>query len=285
MKKIILFVCVFFVGFHSSSAQIVLTPPNASGGVVKRAYFFSIHWNSYTSCYCDVIPGSEIASDYVTNQYTAVDLKVYDTYFCMLPCHTGITITCSSGAPCGPYCYRLGWGYTYCRLVSQQSILEFDISSLIGLGVTADNFQQAELGNLQITDAGNPGGSMTVYLHNLHDTSEDGVISVDDYSNFITPEITTLFMVAPPIGTSLNNIDVTGAIYDDLFGSGNNEDFSGFVLVTPLCVYEPWSWVEFEPTLPSLTITIDQTQVPSLTLFGLLLLITFFSVIAIMRLR
>lgn len=129
---------------------------------------------------------------------------------------------------------------------------------------------------------------MDVHLADLNDSSEDGTVSTSDLFN--SSHIKTLFTQVPPVGTYLKNIDVTDAIYNDLFGPGSNEPFSGFVLLGFGCRFYggcpcTCQSLEFDRNLPSLTINIKDPQVPSLSLSGMMLLAFVFSLYAIRRLR
>lgn len=278
MKKIVFLVFFIFLLIGPINAQIVLNPADVYGSVEKENQDVRHVYYQPESCFCNMAYGT-LSNHWSNFNYSAVmGVKHYITqYFVGTYTHY---IDCPSGAPCGPSARE--WYLDIVDLQKdRQAIFEFDISSLTGLGVTIDNYVSAELNNLQIESCSSPGDSAEVSLFNLGDTSEDGVVDINDYSNFPFTPITVLFNQVPPVGTVFNNIDVTDEVYNDLFVTGSIGDFSGFVL------YQSGqnSNVVFECNPISLTITIDSQDVPALSPVSIMLLGIVFSGYAIIRLR
>lgn len=191
----------------------------------------------------------------------------------------------SSHVHCIRYLHTSYWAFAIFRTyyysnVNCEAIMQFDISSLIGSGVTSDNFQSATLSNLEVINS-TGANNINLYLFDLHDPFENGYISSDWWNS--GSKILMLCDTRPPVGTVFNDLDVTDAIFNDLFGPGSNEDYFGFI-VSVFNWNDEEHTVVFDRDKPTLTITIDQ-PVPSLSTYNLILLSILFSLIAMFKLR
>ncbi|MBN2384686.1 hypothetical protein JXQ70_17565, partial [bacterium] len=90
-----------------------------------------------------------------------------------------------------------------------------------------------------------------------------------------------LFNTAPSVGTIFNDIDVTAAVYEDLFGAVPAQNYSGFVIDCDSNSGK--GTIVFDNDLPSLRIIIDEPEVPTLSILGILVLCCFFSLFALLR--
>lgn len=284
MNKYLLLFLLFNAFSTCAQAQIVLTPPNVAGSA-KYAYSYTyIKQFNLLTCDCGSFYNKmTIGPSTTLNLSDMMEVYHFNVHY-------------SNPSTISPYCFPSDPCYfsanvylifeKYHLIGNKQVILEFDISSLIGLGVTPQNYQSATLNHLMVIDSFLTGEQLSLDIYDLEDSSEDGMLTVSDYSNF-NSWITNLFQYVPPIGTMYDNIDVTNVIYNDLFGPGNSEDYSGFIL------YNSTEWtnwyltrpsVSFDQSEPFLEITIDQ-PVPSLTWFGLLILCMAYSCYVWLRLR
>ena len=122
--------------------------------------------------------------------------------------------------------------------------------------MTSNNFT-ARLNKLTATDSWGT-GLLNVYLYDMGDGTEDGNI---DYNNdFNSKQGAIIASRAHVIGGApaiFDNVDVTDALRNDLFGGGSTE-FSGFILLCPDAL-APERHVRFDlDKPPTLTIHIDK---------------------------
>lgn len=148
----------------------------------------------------------------------------------------------------------------YYVLYGLGAALEFDLqggtTTLPTASMTVNNFA-ARLGGLTVNTS-YPGatGTMVVGLYDMADTTEDGVINFGDFAALLgspgSPTIATRthnFSGAP---ANFNNIDVTAALQNDLFGGGPI-NFSGFILM-PTSLNAQFKGVGYDTNTPTLTI-------------------------------
>ena len=140
-----------------------------------------------------------------------------------------------------------------------QVAVEFNLQggtmTLPTVDMTSNNFT-ARLNGLTATDSWGT-GSLNVYLYDMGDGTEDGNV---DYNDFDSTQGAPIDSRAHVIGggapADFNNVDVTVALRNDLFGGGS-ADFSGFILLCPDAP-APERHVRFNLGTPTLTINIDK---------------------------
>ena len=118
--------------------------------------------------------------------------------------------------------------------------------------MTANNFT-ARLGGLTVTYSSATGAmnALDVDLFDMGDGTEDGVLDVYDFNSTLGSRIakrTHNFGGAP---ADFDDIDVTDAVRNDLFGAGQT-NFSGFILKPNVNAQE--KWVIYDRDTPTLTI-------------------------------
>ena len=141
--------------------------------------------------------------------------------------------------------------------------LEFNLqggtTTLPTVNMTANNFA-ARLGGLTVTIS-TGAGKMGVGLYDMADTTEDGVINFGDFTVLLGSSIakrTHNFSGAP---ADFNNIDVTAAVRNDLFGAGQT-NISGFILM-PTNLSGQLKGVKYDLDTPTLTIYPPGVDPPS----------------------
>ncbi len=116
--------------------------------------------------------------------------------------------------------------------------------------MTANNFT-AKLDGLNV-DTSFGTGAMNVDLFDMGDGTEDGAIKVGDFNSSQGNRIERRTHMFSQAGTAdFNNIDVTCAVRNDLFGDAQT-DFSGFILKPSLIGQT--KILSYDPTTPTLTI-------------------------------
>ncbi|HPQ42200.1 MAG TPA: hypothetical protein PLV45_17650, partial [bacterium] len=126
-------------------------------------------------------------------------------------------------------------GSAWTEVHTWRGIIEFNLTTIGGIHqLPTENMQSlnwsAWITGLTVEDAVNPGLGLTLRMFDLSDECEDGTIGTPDYSGS-TDQITTLFTSTPDSGTLLNNVNVTTALRNDLFGPGQGNASTGFILV------------------------------------------------------
>lgn len=118
--------------------------------------------------------------------------------------------------------------------------------------MTANNFT-ARLDGLTVTSSATGAlNAMNVDLFDMGDTAEDGSLTIGDFDNTRGSRIarrTHYFGGAP---ANFNDINVTDAVRNDLFGAGAG-NYSGFIL-KPANLNIDERWVSYDKTSPTLTI-------------------------------
>jgi len=139
-----------------------------------------------------------------------------------------------------------------------QVAIEFNLqggtTTLPTVDMTSNNFT-ARLNGLTATDSWGT-GSMNVYLYDMGDGTEDGNVYYNDFNSKQGALIASSAHVIPGTPAKFDNIDVTEALRNDLFGGGP-KDFSGFILLCPDAP-APERHVRFNLGTPTLTIHIDK---------------------------
>ena len=217
MKRYSLILCLVFIVSLSgvASAQIVLGPhPAATGGA---------------TIYYETSGGAVITSWY------------YNSYD---PWVGGLADSGTSG------------GVAFSFYYVAHGVFEFNLqggtTTLPTVGMTANNFT-ARLGGLTVTYSSATGAmnALDVDLFDMGDGTEDGVLDVYDFNSTLGSRIarrTHNFGGAP---ADFDDIDVTDAVRNDLFGAGQT-NFSGFILKPNVNAQE--KWVIYDRDTPTLTI-------------------------------
>jgi hypothetical protein len=132
--------------------------------------------------------------------------------------------------------------------------LEFDLGPAMSPTFTAKDFT-ARLDGLTVTSSFATGAMnpLNVDLFNMPDGTEDGVITVDDFPDKLGRRIARGTHNFGGVPADFNNIDVTCAVRNDLFGAGQT-NFTGFILI-PAQLSGEMKWVRYDPATPTLTIT------------------------------
>ena len=99
-------------------------------------------------------------------------------------------------------------------------------------------------------------GSLNVYLYDMGDGTEDGNVYYNDFNSTQGALIESSVHVIPGTPAKFDNVDVTEALRNDLFGGGP-ADFSGFILLCPDLPPVPERHVRFNIRTPTLTISKD----------------------------
>ena len=121
------------------------------------------------------------------------------------------------------------------------------------------------------------GDPLRVHLYDIQDSQEDGILTIEDYAT-IGNCIRELYSRVPPNGTQLYPIDVTSQLRRDLFGAGQGDPTSGFLLQTvPRFMGGCWFgrynkenvrievFIESTPPYPTLTPTVTPTPTDTST--------------------
>ena len=145
-------------------------------------------------------------------------------------------------------------GLGFSAYVAFGGALEFDLGPAMSPTFTAKDFT-ARLDGLTVTSSFATGAMnpLDVDLFNMPDGDEDGVITVDDFIGKLGRPIAQGTHNFGGVPADFNNIDVTCAVRNDLFGAGQT-DFSGFILI-PNTLSEEIKVITYDPGTPTLTIT------------------------------
>jgi hypothetical protein len=139
-----------------------------------------------------------------------------------------------------------------------QIAIEFNLQNgttkLPTADMTSNNFT-ARLNGLTATDSWGT-GSLNVYLYDMGDGTEDGNLYYNDFNSTQGALITSSAHVIGGTPAKFDNVDVTEALRNDLFGGGP-ADFSGFILLCPDAP-APERHVKFNIRTPTLTIRKDK---------------------------
>jgi hypothetical protein len=139
-----------------------------------------------------------------------------------------------------------------------QVAVEFNLQggtmTLPTVGMTKYNFT-ARLSGLTATDSWGT-GSLNVYLYDMGDGTEDGIVYYNDFNSTQGALIESSVHVIGGTPAKFDNVDVTEALRNDLFGGGP-ADFSGFILLCPDAP-APERHVRFNIRTPTLTIHKDK---------------------------
>jgi len=160
----------------------------------------------------------------------------------------------------GPYVGNPVFGNlgSYQKNYYVQVVVEFNLQggtmTLPTVDMTSNNFT-ARLNGLTATDSWGT-GSLNVYLYDMGDGTEDGNVYDNDFNSKQGALIESRAHVIGGAPAIFDNVDVTEALRNDLFGGGAT-DFSGFILLCPDAP-APERHVRFNIVAPTLTIHIDK---------------------------
>ena len=139
-----------------------------------------------------------------------------------------------------------------------QVAVEFNLQggtmTLPTVDMTSNNFT-ARLSGLTATDSWGT-GSLNVYLYDMGDSTKDGIVYYNDFNSTQGALIESSVHVIGGTPAKFDNVDVTEALRNDLFGGGP-ADFSGFILLCPDAP-APERHVRFNIRTPTLTILKDK---------------------------
>ncbi len=162
------------------------------------------------------------------------------------------------------YPYNHIWSYDRTRFF-YDGVLEFDIAEFqpyLETLMTSGNWT-ARLNNLTVTGGFGAGAQNVIDLCDLNDSQEDGGISENDY-HASRQDITTLWQTIPGSGASASGIDVTEILRRDLFGEGQGDLTTGFILRSNDNWWCSPGLARFNKDNPELEITLN-TPVPTVT--------------------
>ena len=166
----------------------------------------------------------------------------------------GLTYTSNSGTL--PYPYVGGAAYTgttygtvFSFYYNLQGVFEFNLGPAIPPTFTSKDFT-AKLDGLSATDLAGT-GALNIDLFDMGDGTEDDAITLTDFNSTRGKRIARRTHTFGGSSADFNDIDVTCAVRNDLFGD-TQTDFSGFVLKPNLNVL--MQGIAYNPT-PTLTIT------------------------------
>ena len=136
-----------------------------------------------------------------------------------------------------------------------QGAIEFDLgATAFPTTMTSKNFT-ARLNGLNVSTSSqyNNSGPINVDLFDMGDGTEDGNVYRNDFNSTRCNRIERRTHMFSPMGThaDFNNIDVTCALRNDLFGAGAG-NYSGFILKSPDAAYS--EWIVYDPATPTLMI-------------------------------
>ncbi len=149
--------------------------------------------------------------------------------------HAGIGMLNYSYVPCDPPNYSCWCQETHGQR-SLQACLEFNILSTVSGEILPTEHMtefnwNALLNNLMITQVNGAGETQDLFLYDMHDDCEDGLLETVDFA-CVTDIKSHLYSTIPESGTVLTEIDVTEMLRNDLFGSGTGQDTTGFVMIS-----------------------------------------------------
>jgi hypothetical protein len=216
MNNKLVLVAAFLLFAGTAEAQIVLTPASAKG-----------------QCKLTLLGGIPLGSTSASSYSIAVgrDLLTFGT--------TTITTT-----------FPLQISY------DERGILEFNLGWLPHPDMTSNNFT-ARLNSLNVVSSGTPAGgaSLQIDLHNLADLQEDNAITPSDFNGTTGTAIASAAHQFSGTAASFDNIDVTDALREDIFGSGTGQPTTGFILRST-SPFNSGAWVEFGHTAPNIVINL-----------------------------
>ena len=218
MKRFSLILCLVLILSLSgvASAQIVLGPPPSAVGGISYLYARTTVAGA-TSTYFTTLTSMQVGGISYSGTTAGVGFSVYVAF---------------GGA------------------------LEFNLGPAMSPTFTAKDFT-ARLDGLTVTGSMATGAMnpLDVDLFNMPDSDEDGVINVDDFIGKLGKRIArgTHDFAPGGVPADFNNIDVTCAVRNDLFGAGQT-NFSGFILI-PANISEEIEGVRYDSVTPTLTIT------------------------------
>jgi len=160
----------------------------------------------------------------------------------------------------GPYVGNPVFGSlgSYYKKYYVQVAVEFNLqggtTTLPTVEMTSNNFT-ARLNGLTATDSWGT-GSLYIDLYDMGDGTEDGDVYYNDFNSKQGALIESRAHVIGGAPAIFDNVDVTEALRNDLFGGGST-DFSGFILLCPDAP-APERHVRFNIVTPTLTIHIDK---------------------------
>ncbi len=141
------------------------------------------------------------------------------------------------------------YGTVFSYYYNLQGVFEFNLGPAISPTFASKDFT-AKLDGLSATDFAGT-GALNIDLFDMGDGTEDGTITVTDFNSTRGKRIARRTHTFGGTSADFNDIDVTCAVRNDLFGDAQT-DFSGFVLKPNLNVL--MQFIDYNPT-PTLTIT------------------------------
>ena len=224
MKRYSLIICLVLIFSLSgvASAQVIMPPLEDAGGVanVKLAFYGYIYTNNVTYYIPATIPTTAVVP--------LPPMVGYTTYYTPLDFY-------------GSYISNAN------VMANLQAAFEFDLGT-VPTTFTSKDFT-AKLNGLNVDSSSfyYGTGTMNVDLFDMGDGTEDGIVYYNDYNSRRGGRIARLPHVFGGAHADFDNIDVTCAVRNDLFGAGQT-DFSGFILKSPDARYE-LLWYDDTPTL------------------------------------
>jgi hypothetical protein len=198
-----------------ASAQVIMPPLEDAGGVAK------IYLTAYGTTSLGLYTSNYVPATYPRTTVDPLPPMVgYTTY------NTSIYLTTYSNS------------YSVNVFANLQAAFEFNLTAVNTTGFTSKDFT-AKLNGLNVDSSSfyYGTGTMNVDLFDMGDAAENGVIDVNDYNSTRGSRIARLPHVYGSTYADFDNIDVTCAVRNDLFGTGAG-DYSGFILKSPDSQYE-----------------------------------------------
>jgi len=213
----LLTIALFLLATGEAAAQIVMTPPAATGNC--EMYF----WGGSPGGYAyPQTPGIKVGRNQNVTTYTTTTTW-YD-----------------------PDPFPVRWTNS----IDYHGILEFNLGWLPHPQMTANNFT-ARLKDLDVADGGAAAsGTLPINIFDLQDPQENNAISSGDFAaNPGAALALSIHQFGGGPAASFDNVDVTAVLRNDLFGGGTGQSTTGFILRTTSPFAED-SWVEFEHASP-----------------------------------
>lgn len=162
------------------------------------------------------------------------------------------------------------YGWTSNTDLERRGVLEFNLTTVDGnsqlptASMNSWNWS-AWIDGMFVESVINSGMDFRLDVYNLSDDAEDGVVDISDYIGS-QEMIERVFSTTPSEGTLLNPIDVTAALRHDLFGLGQGDLSSGFVLIPSRGFSNGHSAVRFDRYKPRLIVNVfSPTPLPTQT--------------------
>jgi len=183
--------------------------------------------------------------------------------------------TSYSGAPnvqCGEDLFRnfnhsfVSMGHTF--FFRDHGIVEFDVLNTENGGdfpaswMTVDNWS-AHITHLEVIDSYHEGDQLYVFMYDLEDNQEDGLITESDYNAYLGGAYRVCFTEIPPEGTILPPFDITEILRRDLYGAGIGDPTSGFYLHTDVGVWGYPQNVDYDKDSLRISVTRITTPTPT----------------------